>query len=60
MNYSISLATHPATSSLGTRCRARTNVCDVTAEHAVSCLSDELRCSVDESPHLDDAKQIVS
>jgi len=28
--------------------------------HAVSCLYDELKCSVNESGHLDNAKQIVS
>jgi len=31
----------------------------MTAEHAVICLWDELKRSVDESGHLDDAKQIV-
>jgi len=32
----------------------------MTAEHAFSCLCDELKCSVDESGRLDDAKQIAS
>jgi len=32
----------------------------MTAEQAFSCLCDELKRSIDESGHLDDAKQIVS
>jgi len=32
----------------------------MTAEHAFSCLYDELKHSVDESECLDDTKQIVS
>jgi len=32
----------------------------MTAEHALSCLCNELKRSVDESGPLDDAKQIVS
>jgi hypothetical protein len=32
----------------------------MTAEHAFSCLCDELKRSVDESGRLDDAKQIAS
>jgi hypothetical protein len=32
----------------------------MTAEHAFSCFCDELKCSVDESGHLDAAKQIAS
>jgi len=32
----------------------------MTAEHAFSCLCDELKRSVNKSGHLDDAKQIVS
>jgi len=60
MNHAFSLDTDPATSSRSTRTGARTNKCDMTAEHACNCLCDELKCSVDESGHLDDAKQIVS
>jgi len=32
----------------------------MTAEHAFSCCCEELKRSVDESGHLDDAKQIAS
>jgi len=32
----------------------------MTAEHAFSCLCDELKHAVDESGRLDDAKQIAS
>jgi len=32
----------------------------MTAEHAFSCLCDQIECSVDESGPLDDTKQIVS
>ena len=32
----------------------------MTAEHGLSCLCDEYKHLVDESGHLDDAKQIVS
>ena len=60
MNRAFSLDTDSATSSRGTRTRARTNEWDMTAEHAFSCLCDELKRSVDESGRLDDAKQIAS
>jgi len=60
MNCAVSLDTNPVTSLQGTRTRARTNEWDVTAEHALSCLCDERKCSVDQSGLLDDAKQIVS
>jgi len=61
MNCAFSLDTDSATRSRGTRTRARTNEGDMTAEHAFSCLCDELkRESVDESGRLDDAKQIAS
>jgi hypothetical protein len=56
-NRSFSLGTDPATWSRGTRTRARTNEWDMTAEHAFSCLCDELKCSVDDAGCLDDAKQ---
>jgi len=60
MNCEFSVDTDPATSSLDTRTRARTNVWDMTAEHSLSCLCDELTHSVDESGCLDDARQIAS
>jgi len=60
MNRAFSLDTDPVTSSQGTITRARTNECDITAEHAFSCLCDELKRSVDESGRLDNAKQHVS
>jgi len=60
MNRAFSLGTDPVTSSRGTRTRARTNERDMTAEHAFSCLCDELKRSVDESGCLDDVKQIAS
>jgi hypothetical protein len=60
MNLAFSLDTDSATSSRGTRTRARTNKWDMTAEHALSCHCDGLKCSVDESGRLDDAKQIAS
>jgi len=44
----------------GTRTRARTNKWDMTAEPALSCLSEEIKCSVYKSGHLDNAKQIIS
>ena len=59
MNRAFSLDSDPATSSLGTSTGASTNEWDMTAEHAVSSLGDELKDSVDESGRLDDAKQIV-
>jgi len=59
MHCAVSLDTDPATWSRGTRTRARTTEWDMTAEHAVSCLCDELKRSVDESGRLDDAKQSV-
>jgi hypothetical protein len=55
-----SLDTEPATSLRGTSTRARTKEGDITAEHAFSCLCDELKRSVDKSGPLDDAKQIAS
>jgi len=60
MTSAFSLDTEPATSSRGTRTRARTNDWDMTKEHAFSCLCDEPKHSVDESGLLDDAKQIAS
>jgi len=60
MYCAFSSDTDPAMSSRGTRTRARTNEWDLTAEHPVSCLCDELKRSVDESGHLDDAKQMVT
>jgi len=60
LNSEFSLDTDSATSSRGTRTRARTNEWDMTAEHAFSCLCDELKRSVDDSGRLDDAKPIAS
>jgi len=60
MNRAFSLDTDPAMSSRGTRTRTWTNKWDMAAEHAVSCLCDELKRSVNESGRLDDAKQISS
>jgi len=60
MNHVFALDTDPARSLRGKRTRARTNEWDTTAEHPFSCLFDELKCSVDESGCLDDAKQLVS
>jgi len=60
MNRAFFLDTNPPASSWGTRTRARTNECDITAEHAFSCLCDEHKRSVDESGCLDDAKEIDS
>jgi len=54
------LNTDPAMSCQGTKTGARTNEWDLTAEHAVSCLCDEVKLSVNESGWLDDAEQIVS
>jgi hypothetical protein len=59
MNSAFSLDTDPATSSWGTRTRSRANKWDMNAEHAFSCLCDELKHSVDELGHLDDGKQIA-
>jgi hypothetical protein len=42
------------------RIKARTNMWDMTAEHAFSCCGDELQRSVNESGHLDNAKHIAS
>jgi len=60
MNHAFFLDTNPAMSLRGTSTRARTQMSDMTAEHAVSCLCYKLKHSVDESGRLDDAKQIVS
>jgi len=60
MNRAFSLDTDSLRSSQGTRTSARTNQWDMTAEHAFSCLCDELKRSVDESGRLNDAKQIAS
>jgi len=60
MNHAFFLVTDPATSSWGTRTRAKTDEGDMTAERAFSCLCDELKHLVHESERLDDAKQIVS
>jgi len=60
MNRAFSLDPDSATSSRGTRTRARTNDWDMTAEHAFSCLCDELKRSVDQSGRLDDDMQIAS
>jgi hypothetical protein len=60
MHRAFSLDTDSAMSSRGTRTRAKTKEYDMTAEHAVSCLCNELKCSVDKSGRLDDAKQIAS
>jgi len=60
MNCGFSLDTDPWSSSWGTDTSARSNEWDMTAEHGFSCLCDELKCSVDESGHLDDAKQIAT
>jgi len=60
MNHVFALDTDPATWSQGTRTRARTSKWDRSAEHALSCLYDELKRSVDESGRLVAAKQIVS
>jgi hypothetical protein len=55
INGSFSLDTNPAMLSCGTRTTASTNEWDMTAEHAFSCLCNELTSSVDESGCLDDA-----
>ena len=60
MNHAFSLHIDPATSLRGTRTRGMTNERDMPAEHAFSWLCDELKCSVDESGRMDDAKHIVS
>ena len=60
MNRAFSMNTDPATSSWGSRTRARRNKRDMTAEHALSHLCDGLKHSVDESGSLDCAKQSVS
>ena len=60
MNYAFCLDSDPATASLGSWTRAKTNKLDMTAEHALSSLCDEHKRSVDKSGRLDDAKEIVS
>jgi hypothetical protein len=60
MNHALTVATDSATSSRGTRTWARTNRWYITAKHAFSCLCDEFKCSVYESEHSDDVKQIAS
>jgi len=60
MNRAISLDTDPATSLSCKSTGARTNHRDMTAEHAISCLCDKLKCSVDESGCLEDGNQIFS
>jgi len=60
INNAFTFHTDPATSSWGTRTSARTYESDMTAEHAISCLCDELNDSLDESGRLDDARQIAS
>lgn len=56
LNHAFWLDHDPATSSRVTRMRARTNKWDMPAEHAFSCACDELKCAVDESKYLDNAK----
>jgi len=53
MKYAFALDSDPAMSSWSTRAGARTNEWDMTAEHAFSCLCDELQPLVDESGHWD-------
>jgi hypothetical protein len=60
MNGAFPLHTDPATSLWGARTRAVTIEWDMTAEHAFSCLCDELKHSIDESGRVDDAKHIAS
>lgn len=60
MNPAFSMHTDLAMSLRGTRTRARTYKCDMTAEDAFSRLWDEFKHLVDEADHLDDAKHIVS
>jgi hypothetical protein len=60
INYAFSLETDLATRLRGWRTRARTDKCDMTAEHAFSWLCDVLMHSIDKSGRLADAKQIAS
>jgi len=60
MSNAFFLYTDPAMSSRGTKTRTRSNKWDMTAEHALCFLRDELKCSVDKSGQLDDSKVIVS
>jgi len=60
MNRAFSFDTDSAMSLRGKRTTATSNEWDMTAEHASSCLCDELQRSVDKSGRLEDAKQIAS
>jgi len=60
MNLGFFLDTNSMTSSQGSITAAWKTAWNMAAEHAVSCLSAEFKCTVDESECLDDAKQIVS
>jgi len=59
-NWVFFLDSNPVTSLNGTRTRAMTTVCDMTAVYVVNCLCDEFKRSVDDSGRLAHAKQIVS
>jgi len=59
MNCAFSLDLNPAMSSWGTRTGASTNQWDMTAEHALSCLCDELKHSVDKSGCIDYVREII-
>jgi len=60
MNCAFCLDSDPAMSWRGESTRAETKQRNMTAEHAYSCLCDELKRSVDESGRFDEATQIVS
>jgi hypothetical protein len=59
LNNEFSLDTDRATSCWGTRIRAGTTECDVTAEQASSCFCNEIKHSVNKTERLDDAKEIA-
>jgi len=59
-NHAFLIDTNPATSSRGTKTRARIDEWDMSAAHACNCLHDEHKCSVNKWGRWDDAKQIVT
>jgi len=59
MNCAFSMTTDPAMWLLGTKPSANINEWGMTPEHASSCVCEELKHSLHESRHLDDATQIV-
>jgi len=60
MNRAFFLDSDPLMSLRSSRNRPRTTKWDMTAEHALSYLCDELKLSVYKSGHLDDATEIDS